>query len=227
MRSIENGISPQESFFVEVLEVSEGTSFEEALTNKADGSFDSPFFVRAARGTGLRLKVVVSREIEQLRVETNSVGQPFDYGRLEIVVQQDSRTSSQFVQRANMTRNKVLKGLVEEELEVQRPGIGKREHEAAQSPRRPSDAHKSEVTPVHLPLLAGEHLHADVDFGGARSQAADEPPKLSNASRITTPADHVEEPSSSKTGVFFERLPEKLFVGLSLGSPGLARAGAL
>ena len=38
------------------------------LTNKADGSFDSPFFVRAARGTGLRLKVVVSRELEQLRV---------------------------------------------------------------------------------------------------------------------------------------------------------------
>ena len=110
VRSIKNGISPPESFFVEVLEVSEGTSFEEALTNKADGSFDSLFFVRAARGTGLRLKVVVSRELEQLRVETNSVGQPFDYGRLEIVVQQDSRTSSQFVQRANMTRNKVLKG---------------------------------------------------------------------------------------------------------------------
>ena len=103
VRSIENGISPPESFFVEVLEVSEGTSFEEALTNKADGSFDALFFVRAARGTGLRLKVVVSRELEQLCVETNSVGQPFDYGRLEIVVQQDSRTSSQFVQRANMT----------------------------------------------------------------------------------------------------------------------------
>ena len=126
-----------------------------------------------------------------------------------------------------MTRNKVFKGLVEEELEVERPGIGKREHEAAQSPGRSSDADEPEVTPVHLALLAAEHLHAGIDFGEPRSQAANEPPKLSNASRITTPSDHVVEPSSSKTGVFFERFPEKLFVGLSFGYPGLARARAL
>ena len=109
VRPVENAISPLESFSVEVLEVGEGTSFEEAAADEADGPFDSPFFVRAVRGTGLRLEVVVSRELKQLRVETNSVAQPFDHGRLEIIVQQDSRTSSQFVQRANMTRNKVLK----------------------------------------------------------------------------------------------------------------------
>ncbi len=84
MRPVENGISPLEGFSVEVLEVGEGTSFEEALANKADGPFDSPFFVRAVWGTGLRLEVVVSTELEQLRVETNSLRQPFDQAALRL-----------------------------------------------------------------------------------------------------------------------------------------------
>ena len=147
--------------------------------------------------------MVLGGKLEQLRVVTDSVDQPLDNSGLEIVVQQNPRTPSQFVQRADVTRQKVLEGLVEEELEVERSRVGKRQHEAAQASRRRSDTDNAEVSPIHLALLAGEHLHTSVNFGAPRSHAPNETTKLCNPSLVSTRSHHVIDPSGAKSPVVF------------------------
>ena len=50
--------------------------------------------------------------------------------------------------------------LIEEELQVQRPRIGERDHEAGERPAGTADRDLAEVGPINLCLFGGEGLQA-------------------------------------------------------------------
>jgi len=76
-----------------------------------------PFSLPARHRDRPRLVAIVSREGEQCRVEADGIALTFQHGALEIVVEQDTRTSIEGLERRDMTTQEALHARIEEEAQ--------------------------------------------------------------------------------------------------------------
>ena len=149
------GFSPEEGLAVEVSEIGEVTGVEEGVAHVLDSSFDSSLLIAASRAARSRLKVIMSAEFEQARVEVNSVSIALEDHRLKIIEKDSSWDPAPVSESMDMAEKEVLQGLVEEELEVESSRVGKSENKGGETPRGFSYLDLAEVCPVCLCLLAG------------------------------------------------------------------------
>ena len=68
-----------------------------------------------------------------------------------------------------MAEEKILQGLVEEELQPQSAAVGEGEDEAGQTTAGATDGHLPEVCPIGLCLLAGERAQTKKSFALGRA----------------------------------------------------------
>ena len=101
----------------------------------------------------------------------------FQHRAAEVVIENHAGLAGPVLKGMDMAAQKVLHRLIEEELQIQRPRIGQRDHEAGQCAARAAHGDLAEVSPVDLRLVQREKfagagkLRAQADAAGPRRAA--------------------------------------------------------
>ena len=91
-------------------------------------------------------------------MEVDLVATPLQHGRPEIVIQNHARLAGPGVEGVHVPAQEVLHGLVEEELQIQRPRVRQRDQKAGELAPGTTHHHLAEVGPVNLRLLVMERV---------------------------------------------------------------------
>ena len=114
-------------------------------------------------------------EREQRRVEANGVALALEDGALQVVVQDDLRGSAEVAEGLDMAAEKARHRRAHREVHEAVPAEGEHHDEGEEITLRTTDDDLTEVGPVDLGLLAGEHGPAHVRLGvTARTEPADD-----------------------------------------------------
>ena len=171
-------IAPEQCLPIAFGERGEGTARPEGFAHIANGSLHAAFLIAGADLTGACDEVIMSAQLHQSRVEVDLVAPAFEHRAAKVVVENHARLAGPVLEGMNMSAQKVLHRLVEEELQIQRPRPRQRGHEAGQRASRAAHGDLAEVSPVHLGLFGGEclqvqeRLRAPAGAAGPRRGAA-------------------------------------------------------
>ena len=113
-------------------------------------SLDTSFLISAGRCDRTRLAVIVGRELEQARMKADLIAVALQHRASKIVVEHDSGNPAPVGERIDVTAEKVLQRLVEEELQKQGARVRQGQHETGQPAAGGADPDFSEVRPVGL-----------------------------------------------------------------------------
>src|SRR5271165_6366355 len=149
-------VAPVESLTVEIGQSGEGTGGEKVVADILNGALHAAFFIAPGGAAGPSGEMVVGREFEKTGVEMDGLAAAFQDHAAEIVGQNGSGGPTPIGKGMDVAEEKILQGLVEEELQPQSAAVGEGEDEAGQTTAGATDGHFSEVGPVGLRLLAGE-----------------------------------------------------------------------
>ena len=141
---------------IEVVEIGELSRREEVVAHIADGALDATLLVAACHRHRTRLKAIVTGERDQGGMEANGVALALQHCALEIVVEQDTRTSVPGREGADVTAQEVLHLGVEEEAQKNLARVAQHHDEGQQGTTRAADHEMTKMPPVDLPLLAGQ-----------------------------------------------------------------------
>ena len=119
-----NLLAPVECLAVEIGQGSEGTGGEETVTNILDGPLHAAFFISPRRATGASGEMVVGGEFEKTGMEVNGIAAALQDHAAEIVGQNGSRRPTPIGEGMDVAEEKILQGLVEEELQPQGAAVG-------------------------------------------------------------------------------------------------------
>src|ERR1039457_2073715 len=108
--------------------------------------------------------MVVGTQLQQSRVEMNLVAPALQNGAAEIVIENHAGLAGPVLKSMDMAAQEVLHGLIEEELQVQRPRVGQGDHEARQCAAGAADRDLAEVGPIGLRLFGRESMQAQERF---------------------------------------------------------------
>jgi hypothetical protein len=108
--------------------------------------------------------MIVSGEFQQTWVEMNLVAAALQHGAFEIVIQDDPRRAGPGLKGMHVAAQKVLRGLVEKELQIQRARPGQGYDETRELALGAADHYRAEVGPVGLGLLGRKNLQAEKGF---------------------------------------------------------------
>ena len=153
-------ITPGQRLPVALGQRSEGTACPEGIADIADSAFYAPFLISSADLTGARDEVVVGAQLHQPRVEVNLAAAALEHSTAEIVIENHAGLAGPSLKSVDMTAQEVPHCLIEEELQVQRPRIGERDHEAGERPAGTAARDLAGVGPINLCLFGGEGLQA-------------------------------------------------------------------
>src|SRR5271157_3085178 len=134
-------VAPVESLTVEIGQSGEGTGGEEVVTDILDGALHAAFFIAPGGAAGSSGEMVVGREFEKTGVEVNGIATAFQDHAAEIVGRDVARRSPPILESVDVAEEKILQGLVEEELEPQGAAVGEGEDEAGQTTAGATDGH--------------------------------------------------------------------------------------
>jgi hypothetical protein len=151
-------IAPQPGLVIAFGQGGESPAGPEGVPHVADGSFHAPFLIAGTHLAGPGLEVVVGTQFEQTRVEEDLAAAPLQHGRLEIVVKNHAWLTVPLLKGVHMTAQEVLRGLIEEELQVQATRMRQRHREAGQRPAGASHPDMTEAGPISLCLLVMERV---------------------------------------------------------------------
>ena len=101
-------------------------------------------------------EVIVSGQFQQSGVKADGITAALELDTLEIVVKQVSGATTPGVEGSNVSAQEVLQRLIEEELQVQSSGEGKRQSQTREFALGPPDLNFSKVGPVDLSLFCRE-----------------------------------------------------------------------
>ena len=155
-------IAPCRRLGADVVERAEGAAVEERVSDVLDGALDAAFGLGIAGRRGGRLEQIVSREDQKGGVELHRGAHVVQDDRFEVVVEELLRDTAEVGEGARVHGAESFDALVEGEVEEQ--GARPRQHhrEAAHLALRVANAHPAERAPIHLGLLAGHDLDAQV-----------------------------------------------------------------
>jgi len=86
------------------------------------------------------------------------IATPLQHRTAQVIVKDNSRHTGPGLEGMYMAAQEVLHALVEEELQIQRSRVGKRDHEARQAATGAAYGDFTEVRPIDLSLLGLKHM---------------------------------------------------------------------
>ena len=101
----------------------------------------------------------------------------------------------------HMAAQEVLHGLIEEELQVQRPRVGQRDHKAGQRPAGAADRDMAKVGPIGLRLIGGKGVQAQERLAHGRPQPGHRAPQLHDAAGVAALVDHLVNARGAQPGM--------------------------
>ncbi len=125
-------ITPYQSLAIELFQGREWPGCKERIPHIAYRSLDASFLISSCRRDRTRLTVIVGGEFEQARMKANLIAVALQHGASKIVVEHDSGHPSPVGKRIDMTAEKVLQSLIEEELQKQGARVRQRQYETGQ-----------------------------------------------------------------------------------------------
>jgi len=91
-------------------------------------------------------------------VKLDLIAAALQHRTFEIVVKNHARLPVPILKSMHVAAQEILRGLIEEEFQIQSPGIRQRHHEAGQSSLGAAHHHMPKVSPVDLRLLARKRV---------------------------------------------------------------------
>ena len=150
-----------------------------------------------ARASG---KMIMGAQLDQPGMKMNGIPMPFKNNTAKIVVQKETGNALPVFKCANVTAKETLHALIEEELKVQRPRIGKRDYKTGKSAAGAANGNFPKMRPVNLPLLSWKSRQAKKRFPASRTDSGNEPPQLHDAAveaTVSVSCDKSESPAGS------------------------------
>ena len=145
-------------------------------------------------------------------MEVHTLSVPLQHRGAQVVVEQSATDPAEEGEGTHVTPQEARQRLVEEEFQVQRPGVTERHHEAAQLPFRTAHSDPTEVGPVHLSLLSTKAAQAQEGFLVDRAHNSDPTAQLPYRTRVATHPDHLEQPCGAQPGMLAQRLLDEFLV---------------
>lgn len=212
-------VPPEEGLTVAFGQGGEGAAGSAGVADIANGAHHAPFLISRPDLTGACAKVVVGAQLQQPRVEVDLPAAAHQQRTAEIVVQNHAGLAGPGLEGMHVPAQKVLHGLVEEEPQIQRAGVGKRDEEAGEPAAGAADRHQAELGPVHLRLLGGKRLQAQERFWAWGPQTGHRPPQLDDTAGVAALADHLVAARGSEPGMSLQALAHELQVGIGARGP--------
>ena len=131
--------------------------------------------------------MIVSAQLDQPWMKMNGVPMPFKNNTAKIVVQKDPRNAVPVFKCMNVAAQETLHALIEEELKVQPPRIGKRDYKTGKSAAGMANGNFPKMRPVDLPLLSWKSRQAKKRFPASRTDSGNELSQLHDAAVEATP----------------------------------------
>ena len=123
-------VAPEQGLPIAFGQRGEGAARPERIADIADGAFHAAFLIAGAHLARPWREVIVRAQLDQSGIETGSDCRGAPARHFEIVVENHARLAGPVLKGMHMAAQKVLHGLIEEELQIQRSGVGQRHHEA-------------------------------------------------------------------------------------------------
>src|SRR5215831_15661437 len=168
--------TPHQRLAIAFRQRGEDAASPEGISYVPNRSFHAAFLISRPYLARTWREVIVRGQFQQPRVEMNLVSAALQHCTAQIVVKNDTRRARPVLKGAHVSAQKVLCGLVEEELQIQcsRPGQG--DDEAGKLPFSAADHDRTEVGPVRLCLLGGKNLQPEEGFMRLRAQTGHHAP---------------------------------------------------
>src|SRR5215472_1931606 len=186
-------VAPGEGLAVEIFQGGEGTGSEEARAYVLDGSLDAPFLISPSLSAGSRGEVIVGGEFQEARMEVDGVAAALQNDAAKVVGLQRAGCPTPVVKGVDVTEEKTLERLVEEEFQPQGAAVRKGQDEGGETAVGTPDHHLAEVGPVGLSLLPGESAETEKSFAAQGAEFSHDATKLGEAAGVTAGANHLEE----------------------------------
>src|SRR5207249_3044915 len=99
------------------------TGGKERIPDILDGSFNASLLVTAGRSASTRLEVIMGSQLQQPRMKADRIAEPLQHSGFKIVIENEAWRIAPVAERVNMTAKEVFQRLIEEELQIERPGV--------------------------------------------------------------------------------------------------------
>ncbi len=119
-----NLIAPHQCLTIALFQSGKGPTGPKRFAHIANGPLHPAFLIASAYLAGARREVIVGAQLHQSRVEVDLIATPLQYGAAQIVVENDPRLARPGLKGMDVASQEVLHGLIEEELQIQRPRVG-------------------------------------------------------------------------------------------------------
>src|SRR5271166_716666 len=152
-------------------------------------------------------------------MKQDPIAAAFQHGALQVVVEDHARLAGPSFERMHVSAQKALHRLIEEELQIQGPRIGKRHDEAGQGALGAAHHYVAEVCPIHLRLLPWKRVQLQKRLADLRTQAPNGAAQLHDAAGVTAIANHCVEARGTQARMPFQRVANELDVRIDDGRP--------
>jgi hypothetical protein len=149
-------------------------------------------------------------EEQELGVEDNRVAHALEHDAFKVVVQEGSGQPAKCDERLDMAAQEAVHLGVEAKAQEHSPRVAQHDHEAHERALRATDLQVTEVTPVHLHLLARQRAQAQERLGRRpRPHRAHQVAEVAGLARIAALAHHVMQPTGRQRRILLQRLADE------------------
>src|SRR6202521_3432641 len=142
---------------MEVVEIGELSGRKEVVAHITDGALDAALLVPACHRHRTRVITIMCGERDQGGMKADGIALALQHCALEIVVEQNTRTSVPGREGADVTAQEALHDAgIEEEAQKNLARVAQHHDEGHQGTARAADHEMTKMPPVDLPLLAGQ-----------------------------------------------------------------------
>src|SRR6476620_2851488 len=148
-------------------------------------------------------------------MEADRVTLPFQYHALQIVVEQDTGNTIPRGKGSDVATQEVLHPCVEEEAQEDLARVAEHHDERHQWTPRAADLEMAKMSPIDLPLLAGQAAQAQIGFGfWTRPTAGDEMAEVIGTPPVASLAHHHIQAACRQRREGLQRLADERQIGV-------------
>src|SRR5262245_12145320 len=194
-------VTPSQRLPVALGQRSEAPARPKRIPNIANRSFHPALLIRGTDLAGTCDKVIMRAQFQQTGMKVDLIAAALQHGAAEIVIEDDAGLPTPVLKRVHMAAQKVLHGLIEEELQIQHSRVRQCDDEAGQSAARAPHGDLPEVGPIDLGLLSRKSLQVQESFARRRTQSGHAAPELDDAAAIPAFPDHLVNAGGAQPGM--------------------------